>query len=100
MEGRVGGRLFERDRAGKEHVWGIVTAWEPPRRLVFTWHPGRSPDSAQDVELRFSDAGGGMTLVELTHTGWERLGEKAAEARGRYDKGWEFVLVECFGEAA
>jgi uncharacterized protein YndB with AHSA1/START domain len=100
MEGGVGGRLFERDRAGREHVWGTITAWEPPRRLVFTWHPGRGAESAQDVELRFADAGGGMTLVELIHTGWERLGETAAETRERYDQGWAFVLGECFVKAA
>jgi uncharacterized protein YndB with AHSA1/START domain len=100
VEGRVGGRFYERDRAGKEHVWGTVTAWEPPDRLAFTWHPGRAADTAQQVEVRFSDAGAGMTLVELTHTGWDRLGAKAADARQGYEKGWGFVLGECFAKAA
>lgn len=100
IEGRVGGRFFERDRDGNEHLWGTVTAWEPPRRLAFTWHPGRAAEGAQSVEVRFSDAGGGMTLVELTHTGWEKLGEKAATVRESYEKGWDFVFGECFAKAA
>lgn len=100
VEGRVGGRFIERARDGKEHVWGTVTAWEPPVRLAFTWHPGRAAEGAQSVEVRFSDAGGGLTLVELTHTGWEKLGDKAATARESYEKGWDFVFGECFGKAA
>jgi uncharacterized protein YndB with AHSA1/START domain len=100
VEGWVGGRFFERDLDGKEHVWGTVTAWEPPERLAFTWHPGRGPESAQSVEVRFSDADGGLTLVELTHTGWEKLGIQAAAVRERYETGWDFVFVECFAKAA
>jgi uncharacterized protein YndB with AHSA1/START domain len=100
VEGRIGGRFFERDRSGNEHVWGTVIAWEPPDRFAFTWHPGRAADTAQQVEIKFSDAGAGMTLVKLTHTGWERLGEKAVEARKRYEEGWAFVLGECFAKAS
>jgi uncharacterized protein YndB with AHSA1/START domain len=100
VEGRVGGRVFERDRAGREHLWGTIMAWEPPSRFVFTWHPGRAADTAQEIELRFSDAGAGMTLVELTHSGWAKLGEKAATARENYNKGWETVFVGCYGKAA
>jgi uncharacterized protein YndB with AHSA1/START domain len=81
MEGRVGGRLFERDRAGREHLWGMVTAWEPPRRVAYTWHLHRPADMAQQVEVHFSDGGGGTTLVELTHSGWEKLGERGKTVR-------------------
>jgi hypothetical protein len=41
--------------------------------------------------VRFSAEGSG-TRVELVHTGWERLGERAGEVRARYDTGWEPVL--------
>lgn len=44
MEGRAGGRIVERIRGGRECVWGTVTAWDPPRRVAFTWHPGRRPE--------------------------------------------------------
>jgi DNA-binding transcriptional ArsR family regulator/uncharacterized protein YndB with AHSA1/START domain len=99
FEPRVGGRILETLKSGEEHVWGTVRVWQPPYRLVFSWHPGRGPDTAQEIELRFSPAEGGAR-VELEHRGWERLGARAAELRGNYDKGWEFVLIEKFGAAA
>jgi uncharacterized protein YndB with AHSA1/START domain len=91
LEGRVGGRFFERQEDGGEELWGTVTAWEPPLRLAFTWHPGRAESTAQEVEVQFTPVDGG-TRVELVHRGWEKLGERAEEARNEYDSGWEFVL--------
>jgi uncharacterized protein YndB with AHSA1/START domain len=94
FEGRVGGRLYEVSSDGEEGVWGIVSVWEPPDRLVYTWHPGRSETTAQEVEVRFAAEGVG-TRVELEHRGWER----APERRAGYDKGWDLVLG-CYVEAA
>jgi uncharacterized protein YndB with AHSA1/START domain len=91
LEGRVGGRLYERSRAGEESVWGTVTAWNPPGRLALTWHPGRGEDTAQKLELRFEPEDG-ATRVELVHTGWERLGADAAGQAERYEGGWTLVL--------
>jgi uncharacterized protein YndB with AHSA1/START domain len=99
LEGRVGGRFYERSKDGEEAPWGTVTAWEPPHRIALTWHPGRGEETAQDLEVRFS-AEGDRTRVELVHSGWERLGERAREVRARYDTGWEPVLgsyVEAAG---
>ena len=99
FEPGLGGRIYERTLDGDEHVWGTVTAWEPPGRVVFTWHPGRGPDTEQDVEVRFEPSGTG-TRVELVHTGWERLGDRAAAVRENYDGGWDIVLGERFAAAA
>ena len=91
LEGRVGGRIVERIRGGRECVWGTVTAWEPPARVAFTWHPGLEPERAQDVEIRFTPVDGG-TRVELEHRGFERLGQMARRARRGYPIGWAYVL--------
>lgn len=96
IEGRIGGRIVETGPDGAEHLWGTVTAWEPPRRLAFTWHPGRTADAHQEVEVTFRPAGEG-TRVELVHTGWERLGARAGEARAGYDAGWDVVLGRYAG---
>lgn len=98
LEGEVGGRLYERTSEGVEHAWGVVTAWEPPDRVAFTWHPGRDEKTAQQIEVTFASEGT-ATRVELLHAGWERYGEKAAESMSQYDSGWATVLGS-FAEAA
>jgi uncharacterized protein YndB with AHSA1/START domain len=96
IEPREGGRLYERTTDGEEVEWGEVLAWEPPHRLVHSWHLGRS--IATEVELRFSAEGDG-TRVDLVHSGWERHGEYAADLRASYDTGWDFVFGERYGAA-
>jgi uncharacterized protein YndB with AHSA1/START domain len=92
MEGRAGGRIFETNDRGTEIEWGVVTAWEPPRRVAFTWHPGYDdPLKHTDVEVTFV-AAEGCTRVDLVHTGWERLGDAGAQSARNYDTGWDFVL--------
>lgn len=91
FEGAEGGRLLERAGDGTEHVWGTVLRWEPPHRVVFTWHPGRDSSSGQVVEVVFREAGVD-TVVELVHSGWESLGEAGREMRAGYDSGWDSVL--------
>ena len=92
VEERVGGRFYEILEGGEESTGGTITAWDPPRRLAYTWHPGREEDTAQLVEMSFTSEGEG-TRVALVHSGWERLGQRAAEARKGYDGGWEGVLA-------
>lgn len=96
LEGRVGGRLYETGTDGSTSDWGRVTAWEPPVRVSFTWHPGREADSAQQVEVTFTAEENG-TRLELIHSGWVRLGEGGAAVREDYDKGWEMVLGRFAG---
>lgn len=99
IEPRVGGDVYELRDDGERYVWGSVLVWEPPARLVLRWHPGREPETAQEVELRFRAEGGG-TVVELEHRGWASLGDKAREVREGYDQGWEVVLVQRFAAGA
>lgn len=91
MEGFVGGRIVERIRGGEEAIWGMVTVWQPPLRVAFTWHPGEDRSTAQDVDVRFTGVGN-RTRVELTHSGFERLGARAARMRRAYPIGWTYVL--------
>jgi len=91
FEGREGGRIYETHGDGAIHLWGMVTVWEPPSRVVFSWHPGRDAATAQEVELHFSETTEG-TLVELEHRDWEVLGEQASEVREGYENGWVLVL--------
>jgi uncharacterized protein YndB with AHSA1/START domain len=91
FECRPGGLIVEELVDGRRFKWGRITAFEPPTRVAFTWHPSRGEDAAQDVEVRFRPEGSG-TRVELTSTGWERLGARARRERKGYDIGWESVL--------
>ncbi len=95
MEERVGGRLYERSQDGQEVLWGTVRVWAPPHRVVFSWHPGRAEDTAQEIEVRFSPLPEG-TRVDLEHRGWERLGKHAEEAHRQYTEGWDNVFGRCF----
>jgi uncharacterized protein YndB with AHSA1/START domain len=99
LEEGVGGRVYERSREGEEADWGRITVWDPPHRLVLTWHPGRGPETAQEVELRFASVDGG-TQVELEHRGWEKLGDRMAVVMAGYEEGWDHVLGERYAAAA
>ena len=87
----VGGGIIEELNDGRRFQWGKVTEFEPPHRVSFTWHPSREESQAQDVEIRFTPEGSG-TRVELSSTGWERLGVKGGRARKGYNIGWGSVL--------
>jgi len=99
FEARVGGRIYEIVDDETRHQWGEVLECEPPRRLVFTWRPGRDEDKKQTVELHFA-ADGDLTHVELVHRDWEVFDAKAEEMRENYIMGWGHVLGECFVNAA
>jgi hypothetical protein len=98
VETKAGGRVFERWQDGTEKLWGTIQVWEPPRRLVHTWHVSTDPNHASEVELRFEPLGAGRTRVTLEHRHWERMsGEQAKDVRDGYDNGWNMVFVERFG---
>jgi uncharacterized protein YndB with AHSA1/START domain len=79
IEPRTGGRWYERGTDGSTCEWGEVLAWEPPHRLVLSWHIGcdwtydPDPAHASEVAVTFTPEGGG-TRVELVHRGFERHG--------------------------
>lgn len=91
------GRIIEQLADGTTSMWGTVIEWEPPHRLRFTWHPGTPTAEATEVEVRFSGQGTG-TIVELVHSEWERRPD-GADARSRYDSGWEPVFRRYLARA-
>jgi uncharacterized protein YndB with AHSA1/START domain len=93
-----GGRWLERSRDGREIVWGTILAWEPPHRLVTSWHPGRDAETAQELEIRFVPEGD-RTRVELEHRGWEKRPDDLPAVIRRYEAGWERILGERYAAA-
>jgi len=89
MEGRIGGRFFERYTDGTEYEIGRVTAYQPPSLVAFTW---RAPswDVTTQVEIRFSAEAGG-TRVELEHSGWEQSA-RTRDGRNNYCSGWSMMM--------
>lgn len=77
IEPAEGGRWYERGTTGAECVWGHVLAWEPPSRVLLSWHLDEDwrvdPDAARasEVEVTFAPEGDG-TRVTLVHRGFER----------------------------
>jgi uncharacterized protein YndB with AHSA1/START domain len=105
MEGRVGGRWFERGADGSECQWGKVLAWEPPGRLLLGWQITEKwqfdPDFLTEVEVRFIADGKG-TLVELEHRNLDRFGAAVEEMSKAFDSpgGWIGLLENFAREAA
>lgn len=99
VEPRVGGRIFERTPDGDEHDWGEITAWEPPRRLVYLWHLRADRADATEVEISFSGADDTSTRVEIEHRGWDRLGAAGTGRRDANRGGWGGLLPHYIEEA-
>jgi uncharacterized protein YndB with AHSA1/START domain len=99
IEPRVGGRVFERAADGRETPWGTVLAYDPPHRLAFSWIVQLKAGQDQLVEIRFTAEERG-TRVELTHSGWETLGDAATSLRERYERGWGTIFEHDFVEYA
>jgi uncharacterized protein YndB with AHSA1/START domain len=95
IEPREGGHCYELGPHGFRCDWGRVTAWEPPRRLVFTWQigpqrePAPDPARASEVEVRFE-----ATSVTLEHRGFERHGPDHENYRAALasEHGWPYIL--------
>lgn len=78
MEPGVGGRVFEswHDEGGTErvHEIGRVRVWEPPHRLVFSWHGiNFAAGESTEVEVQFARTASGHTQVSVEHRGWAAI---------------------------
>jgi uncharacterized protein YndB with AHSA1/START domain len=100
FEPRVGGRIFERVPDGAEFDWGEVVRWDPPTRLGYLWHIRADRSDATDVEVTFTPLGPDNTRIDIVHSGWERLGDRAQARRDGNDKGWGGLLPHFLAACA
>lgn len=82
-----GGRIYERAADGAEHEWGEVLLWEPPARVGYLWHLFFDRRDATQVTVTFAPVESG-TLVRLTQTGFEKLGDPGIERQRRTNQAW------------
>lgn len=94
IEGKVGGRFYERTPSGVEHDWGSVIVWEPPFHLAYSWYLGSGQEQPTRVDVRFVALGEARTLVEIEHRGPELIGELWWLNNSRYSAAWDKVLPE------
>jgi uncharacterized protein YndB with AHSA1/START domain len=111
FEPRVGGHIYDRATDGTVCRWARVLAYEPPRRVVFSWDIGPTwqlemdPGNASEVEVRFIKETADRTRVELEHRNIDRHGpgwEAVADGVG-HDQGWPLYLnryARLFGEGS
>lgn len=100
FEPRVGGRFIEiyDEATGEGFEIGRVLAWEPGRRLAYTWRQTDwGPEEKTQVEVRFEPIPTG-TRVTITHSGWETVTNGEELSRG-YRSG-HMELLGWYAEAA
>lgn len=85
-------------RDGREHAWGTVLEWDPPRRLRYLWHLFFAPEEATEIEVTFTASPAGTT-VALTQTGWDALGPAGPPRRERTGQVWR-TIAAAFSAAA
>ena len=92
FEPRTGGRIFECSPDGTEFDWGEITMWDSPKRLAYLWHLGVDRSLATQVRVEFVPLTADSTRVEITHSGWDSLGDLGPPRRDRNQRGWDGVL--------
>lgn len=93
----VGGHIIDRGTDGSECRWARVLAYEPTRRVVFSWDidvrwaieidPGR----CSEVEITFTPLSERSTRVELTHRHLDRHGPGWESMRDAVAGGWSLA---------
>lgn len=96
MDPILGGQIIETSADGKCFVWGHVTAIEKPHRIELAWYVGSTVETATQISVTFDPFGEDRTVVRLVQSGWEALGDKAAQIRTQNDGGWRQILGTCY----
>lgn len=93
LEGRIGGRLYERSDA-TEFDWGRVVAWEPTDRLAYDFFVPHGSDAPSRVEVSFVAHGTG-TRVEVRHGPGHLASGVYASTAIKYAASWD-DLIDSF----
>jgi hypothetical protein len=97
IEPWVGGRVYAKHADLGEHDWGIVTLWEPGRKLVHTFTLAQDSDHPTEVAVEFlpqredsgsPDAAQEGCVLRFEHRGWT---EANAPVRDKFSD-WEHIL--------
>lgn len=91
VEAHKNGAITEVLPNGTRNLWGRIIGWEPGHYMAFTWHPDGPEEEATVVAVSFKRISDG-TQVDLTHGGFEVLGETADAISTTYLLGWDLVL--------
>jgi uncharacterized protein YndB with AHSA1/START domain len=81
LEPHVGGTIHDVGTDGTTCTWARVLAFDPPKRLVFSWDLSpyyqveTDPDRCSEVEVTFFAVGPEQTRVVLEHRHLDRHGE-------------------------
>lgn len=91
MEGRLGGRFFERASDGTEHDFGSVVTYDPPNHLAYDWFLGSGAEMPSLVDIRFTAVADG-TRVDIEQRGPELIGELWEQRQSAFSSAWDNVL--------
>jgi len=103
FEPYVGGNIIDRGVDGSECRWARVLAYDPPRRVCFSWDINTrwqvetDPAKASEIEITFTETAPCRTRVVLTHRHLDRHGEGWEGMRDAVSSGWSLT---GFAEAA
>lgn len=97
LEPKLGGRLLE--SAGETiHEKGVVTSWDPPRRVVFEWRAVNfAPGEKTEVEVLFDETRSG-TNVTVIHRGWARIREDHPVRHGQEPSAFTRTMGMWWGD--
>lgn len=86
IEPRVGGRFFEDHGDDRGHMFGLITVYEPPRKLRFAGDFTMREAIYNVVTIDFDELGPGRTRVRIDHRASGEITD--ADAPG-FEEGWQ-----------
>ena len=97
FEPYVGGNIIDRGVDGSECRWARVLAYDPPRRVCFSWDINTrwqietDPAKASEIEITFTETAPRRTHVVLTHRHLDRHGAGWESMRDAVSSGWSLI---------